>query len=71
MNRKRLLRVTTAAEASEQCALRDALASTGTAGIDVAKVAAIRAAIAKNLSVNYVDAQRHLAEGDDGGGKMV
>ena len=26
---------------------------------------------AKSLSVNYVDAQRHLAEGDDGSGKMV
>ena len=26
---------------------------------------------AKNLSVNYVDVQRHLAKGDDGSGKMV
>ena len=25
----------------------------------------------KNLSVNYVDVQRHLAKGDDGSGKMV
>jgi len=26
---------------------------------------------AKNLSVNYVYSQRYLAEGDDGGGKVV
>ncbi|SAL06742.1 helix-turn-helix, type 11 domain-containing protein [Caballeronia calidae] len=37
---------------------------------DRAKVA--RASVAsKSLSVNYVNAQRHLAEGDDGSGKMV
>lgn len=53
MNRKRSLCPPTATAASELDALREALASPGTTGIDVAKVAAIRAAIAKGeLSID-------------------
>ncbi|SAL05971.1 succinate-semialdehyde dehydrogenase [Caballeronia calidae] len=34
-------------------------------------VADKRLLVTKSLSVNYVNAQRHLAEGDDGSGKVV
>lgn len=38
---------------------------------DAVRHSARAAQLAKNLSVNYVRAERHLAEGDDRRGKMV